>query len=485
MNTRTYNYYTICILLIFSSATVFARQVRSLGKTMYPHSITVIGTGYVGLVLGAGLAEFGNSVICADIDSKKIHYLQQGGIPIYEPDLEELVTKNVRNKTLTFSDDIPNAIKQSEIIFIAVGTPPGDNGQADLRAVKAVAKTIGENLNAYKIICTKSTVPVGTGQIINDIIKTYSNNQIPFNIVSNPEFFREGMAIHDFFKPDRVIIGTQTEKTDRIHLDAIQTTMEEIFWPLVAHDIPFLFTTLETAELIKYASNSFLAVKISFINEISQLCDLTGADVQDVAKGMGLDKRIGKQFLNPGPGYGGSCFPKDTEALVYTADSLGLKVSIVESAIEANKKQQQNVVNKINNLLGKKAKKQMQNKTVALLGLAFKANTDDVRDTPAIAIINSLLEQDITIKAYDPIAMDNMKKIFPSLDYCDSIESAATDSDVLVILTEWEEFRSMDLEKIAQLMNEKIFLDTRNIIDARELHKYEFVFDTIGRPNLI
>lgn len=429
--------------------------------------IGVLGTGYVGLVLGACLADFGNEVVCADIDKEKIKMLNNGEIPIYEPGLKEIVDRSQKKGALSFSDDPERTVRECQVIFIAVGTPMNEEGKADLSAIKSVAKMIGRNLNGYKVICTKSTVPIGTGKEIKEIIKESAQNQ-EFDIVSNPEFLKEGAAVNDFLYPDRVVIGAESEKAVQI--------LNEIYAPLLANTIPFLYTDITTAETIKYASNSFLAVKISFINEISHLCDVTGADVKIVAEGMGRDNRIGRKFLNPGPGFGGSCFPKDAQALLHRARSCSIDLKIVKAALEANEDQKRRVFKKLYHLLDYN----LQKKTIAILGLAFKANTDDVRHSPAITLIEHLLEHDVTIKAYDPVAMENMKKIMPSITYAHSTEEAVTDADAVVILTEWEEFRGLDLEKLAKLMRRRVLLDARNIINTVKLAKLDFSFSNIG-----
>ncbi len=448
----------VLCLLLFSSAYMEAAQSRIIG---------VLGTGYVGLVLGACLADFGHEVICADIDKEKIKMLSQGDIPIYEPGLKEIVDRAKKRRTLSFSDDPEAVVRDCQVIFIAVGTPMSDDGKADLSAIKAVAKMIGKNLNGYKVICTKSTVPIGTGKEIKEIIKEGSSGG-EFDIVSNPEFLKEGAAVNDFLYPDRVVIGTESEKALRI--------MNEIYAPLASNNTPFLYTDVTTAETIKYASNSFLAVKISFINEIAHLCDMTGADVKTVAKGMGLDSRIGQKFLNPGPGFGGSCFPKDAQALLHRARSCSIELKIVKAALEANEDQKKRIFKKLSHLLDYNLHK----KTIAILGLAFKANTDDVRHSPATTLIEHLREHDVIIKAYDPVAMENMKKVIPDIMYAHSIEEALTDADAVVILTEWDEFKALDLERVAALMNKPVLLDARNIINTQKLARLGFSFENIG-----
>lgn len=430
-------------------------------------NITVLGTGYVGLVLGACLAKFGNHVICADIDIEKIAMLQQGKIPIFEPGLTELTLQQIKERRLTFSSNINKSIQESDVIFIAVGTPMDDTGRANLNALETVAKNIGQNLNGYKVICTKSTVPIGTGTLIRDIIFQQTGN-INFDIVSNPEFLREGSAVKDFLEPDRVIIGLQSSDARRI--------MDEIYMPLHQQNIPFLYTDIITAETIKYAANSFLATKISYINEIANLCDKTGANIALVSEGMGLDKRIGKQFLNPGPGFGGSCFPKDAQALLHKASEVKVNLNVLKAALEANVYQRTVIINKVSQLLNHEFK----NKTIAILGLAFKANTDDIRYSPALDIIQALVKQGALIKAYDPIAAENTKRILPTISYATSAEDASIGADCIIILTEWAEFKNIDFAKIIFLVNSPNIVDARNIINSDNLRKLGFNITNIG-----
>jgi len=434
--------------------------------------IAVIGTGYVGLVSGAGLSDFGNEVVCADINEKKIELLNQGEIPIFEPGLKELVDRNITAGRLSFTRDIDRVIKDSEVIFLAVWTPMSENGEADLSAVKEVSKTIGKNLNGYKIICTKSTVPVGTGAMIREIIENHQDDHVEFDVVSNPEFLREGAAVRDFLWPDRVVIGTESQKSMNI--------MREIYRPLFINETPMILTDIPTAETIKYASNAFLAVKISYINEIANLCDELGADVHIVAKAMGLDGRISPKFLHPGPGYGGSCFPKDTHALLHMGESAGIDLNVVNAAVKTNINQRQRVIQKITQLFDEKPK----GKTVAILGLTFKPDTDDVRESPAIEIIQWLLKKGVSVQAYDPQGIDNMKEKFPEVSYMKSTEDAVRGADLVVVLTDWHEFRAMDIGRVSQLVNQKILLDTRNILNPVDLKRYNFRFDNVGRPNV-
>jgi len=432
--------------------------------------ITFVGTGYVGLVGGAGISEFGHQVTCADIDQNKIERLKAGEIPIYEPGLESLVKQNVAKGRLHFSHDVPKSIQNADIIFVAVGTPQRSNGEANLSAIESVAKTIGENLNGYKIICTKSTVPIGTGKRIEEIIRSVNPN-VDFDYVSNPEFLREGAAVKDFLHPDRVVIGTRTQKAIKV--------MGEVYRPLYINETPIISTTVETAEMIKYAANAFLSLKISYINEIANLCEAVGADVQDVARAMGLDGRISAKFLHPGPGYGGSCFPKDTHALAATGQKNRSPLLTVEAAIKTNASQKVRMVDKLKRLMGGSFK----GKTVAVLGLAFKPQTDDVREAASIVIVSNLAESGATVQAYDPIAMDNFKNHFPNIQYFDSWQDAVKNADACILLTEWNEFRGMDLNKLKDLMKTPVLLDTKNIISIQELESRGFTYDNIGRKS--
>ncbi len=432
-------------------------------------NITIIGTGYVGLVTGVGLSEFGNNVICADINDDKILKLNAGKIPIYEPGLEEIIKRNVQNNRLFFSSDISSSIKKSEVIIIAVGTPQSDSGDADLQYVYSVVKAIKENLNDYKVICTKSTVPIGTGKKITKILKTNFKENSDFNYVSNPEFLREGSAVKDFLWPDRIIIGTSS-------LIAFET-MCDVYRPLYINKSPISHTSVETAEMIKYASNSFLALKISYINEIANVCELVGADVHDVANAMGKDGRISDKFLHPGPGFGGSCFPKDLESLSAIAIEHGFQMNTLKAAIKANKKQKIQMCNKLESLFDG----ELKNKEIAVLGLAFKANTDDIRESSSIDMINFILSKGGFIRAYDPIANDAMSKLFSNISYFQDVYAAIKNADALVIMTEWNEFRSLDLMRIRKEMNGKFILDTRNIVNMKELSSLGFVYDNVGR----
>ncbi|MEK6957764.1 MAG: UDP-glucose/GDP-mannose dehydrogenase family protein [archaeon] len=425
--------------------------------------IAVVGTGYVGLVAGACLADLGNEVICVDVDEKKIAALRQGKIPIYEPGLEELVAKNVREKRIFFTVDSAKAIRESRIIFIAVGTPQGSDGSADLKYVFQVAETIGRNANEPKIVVDKSTVPVGTARKVRELIMKHSKHNV--EVVSNPEFLREGSAVRDFMEPDRVVIGATSEEAEKAIYD--------LYRPL---ECGILVTTPESAELIKYASNAFLATKISFINEIANLSELVGADINEVAKGMGLDARIGKHFLNAGCGYGGSCFPKDVQAIQKIAKDKNYPLEIVEATEKVNARQKLVPVQKLN-----KEFSSLKGKKIVLLGLAFKPNTDDMREASSIEIANALVKQGATVVAVDPIARENAKKILKGIAYSDSVYEAAKGADAIVLVTEWNEFLELDFEKIAKEMKSKIIVDGRNVYDREKLISLGFKYNGVGR----
>jgi len=431
--------------------------------------ITFIGTGYVGLVSGAGISDFGHKVICADISKEKICTLNNGKIPIYEPGLNDLVKKNVDAGRLSFSSNIENSIKDSDIIFIAVGTPESNDGSADISAVKSVAILIAENLNDYKVICTKSTVPVGTGELVKNIISENINNNVSFDYVSNPEFLREGSAVNDFLWPDRVVIGADNKRSFNI--------MKEVYDPLYINNKPILNTSIVTAEMIKYAANAFLALKISYINEVANLCEALGADVHQVAKAMGKDGRISPKFLHPGPGFGGSCFPKDTQAFAALSRENELTMNTIEAAIKANQYQKDRMVKKMKHLVGGHFK----DKKISILGLAFKPNTDDVRDSASIDMINAIKKGGGSVRAYDPIANEMMNDIIDDIKFFESWEDACLDADGVAIMTEWNEFRAINLEQLKKIMNEPVLLDTRNIINIKKLNEHNFKFDNVGR----
>jgi len=424
------------------------------------YKIAVIGTGYVGLTTAIGLANFGSNVLGLDIDKNKIALLQQGQMPIYETGMQEVLDKNVTAGRLKFSSDVEEGIQWADVIFIGVGTPQGDDGHADLTALLTVAEIIGTNLNDYKIVVTKSTVPVGTNERVWDVIQQNNQKNIEFDIVSNPEFLREGKAMYDFLHPDRVVIGTNNERPIK--------AMKKIYRPLYLNEVPFVFTDLRTAEMIKYASNCFLATKVAFINEVARLCDTLGANVQIVANAMGKDGRIGAKFLHPGPGYGGSCFPKDTHALAAIANANQLSLGIIEATIESNRRQQEYAAGRVLEAFGGN----IQGKQIAILGLAFKSDTDDMRDAPSIIIVNELLKHGANITVYDPQAMKNARAFWQDdIVYAANEYEAVANADAVVILTEWNQFRNLDLVNIFGKMKGKKFFDFRNIYKRAEVEQ--------------
>ena len=432
-------------------------------------NITMLGTGYVGLVSGTCFSEFGFDVCCVDKDKDKINNLKNDIIPIYEPGLQNLVKKNKNSGRLSFSNDIDQNIKKADIVFIAVGTPSrrGD-GHADLTYVYEAAEKIAKNLDGYTVIVNKSTVPVGTGAEVKNIIKKI-NPKALFDVVSNPEFLREGNAIEDFMRPDRVVVGIETEKAKQL--------MSILYKPLYLIETPILFTDLNTAELIKYSANAFLAVKISYINQMSDLCEKVGADVHDVAKGIGLDKRIGSKFLHPGPGYGGSCFPKDTIALVQTAKEYDSNLSIVETIVQYNKQRKSDMADKIIEAFNNNC----QNKKISILGLSFKPETDDMRDSPSLDIIPILKEKGFVISVFDPVAMDEAKKLLKNIEFSNNIEECLQESDGLVILTEWNEFRGLSATRLKKVMKGNILIDLRNSLNPDSFKKSGFNLIQLGR----
>ena len=430
--------------------------------------IAVIGTGYVGLVTGACFAEFGVDVTCVDVDADKIDRLSNGIIPIYEPGLEQLVAKNAHAGRLRFTTDLKAGIERGLVIFIAVGTPPGENGSPDMSYVDSVASSIAEHMNDYKVVVTKSTVPVGTGERLRRLIAETQTSPIGFGIVSNPEFLREGAAINDFMRPDRVVIGSRDEEAVEI--------MRDLYRPLFLIETPFVITSLEAAELTKYAANAFLATKISFINEIANLCDSVGCDVHDVARAIGMDRRIGNKFLHPGPGYGGSCFPKDTNALASVARQLGCDSLIVDAVMEVNRRQRAAMTRKIEELTGGLA-----GKTIAVLGLSFKPETDDMREAPSLEIIRGLIDGGAEVRAFDPAAMDEAKKVLPDIVFTEDEYSAVSGADALVFLTEWNQFRALDMERIKQLMRSPNIADLRNIYEPEDMRELGFKYVGVGR----
>lgn len=430
--------------------------------------IAVIGTGYVGLVTGACFAEFGVDVTCVDIDAAKIARLNAGDMPIYEPGLEQLVTKNVQSDRLRFTTDIKRAVEQSLVIFLAVGTPPTNDGAPDLSFVEAAARSVAAHMNDYKVIVTKSTVPIGTGEYLRQLIAAELNSQLTFGIVSNPEFLREGAAINDFMRPDRVVIGSRDEEAIAI--------MRDLYRPLYLIEAPFVVTSLEAAELTKYAANAFLATKISFINEMANLCDSIGCDVHDVARAIGMDRRIGSKFLHPGPGFGGSCFPKDTRALASVARQFGQPSMIVDAVIEVNRRQRLLMLPKVEKLVG-----DLKGKSIAILGLAFKPETDDMRDAPAIEIIKGLVEGGASVCAYDPVAMSESALVLPDIEYATDEYEAVSDADALVFVTEWNQFRALDMSRIRDLMKTPKIADLRNIYEPADMRELGFEYVGVGR----
>ncbi len=431
--------------------------------------ISVIGTGYVGLVTGACFAEFGVDVICVDKIVEKIEMLNRGMIPFYEPGLQEIVEKNIKEGRLRFTTDVGKAVRESLVIFIAVGTPSTNDGSADLQYIDEVAKAIGENINGYKVIVTKSTVPVGTGDRIRKIVEENMKEKHPFSIASNPEFLREGSAVEDFMRPDRVVIGADSEKAVEI--------LKELYRPLYLIETPFIITDIRTSEMIKYASNAFLATKISFINEVANLCERVGADVHVVAKAMGLDGRIGPKFLHPGPGYGGSCFPKDTAALSSFSREAGYTFEIVETVIRVNEKQRWRMIEKIERALGGDVK----GKEIGMLGLSFKPNTNDIRESPAIFIAKNLRDLGAKVRAYDPAAMGEAEKVLPDILYKESAYDVADGADCIVLATEWNQFRNLDLQRIKSSMRTPIFVDLRNVYEPEKMDKLGFKYFCVGR----
>jgi len=434
--------------------------------------IAMIGTGYVGLVSGACFSEFGVSVTCVDKDAGKIDSLRQGKMPIFEPGLDQLVDNNVRAGRLTFTTDLAAAVAGADAVFIAVGTPSrrGD-GHADLTYVFAAAEEIARALTGYAVVVTKSTVPVGTGRRVAEIIRK-CRPELAFDMVSNPEFLREGSAIQDFLRPDRVVIGAES--------DAARDVMRALYRPLNLIETPLLFTTVETAELIKYAANSFLATKISFINEIADLCEAVGADVQDVAKGIGLDGRIGRKFLHAGPGYGGSCFPKDCLALARTAQEAGTPVSLVETTVKVNETRKERMAARVIRACGGS----VERKTIAVLGLTFKPNTDDMRESASLTVVPALQRAGAVIRAFDPEGMDEAKKLLAGVDFRNGAYDAMDGADAVVILTEWNEFRALDLKRVRALLRSPTVIDLRNIYKPTEMAEAGFYYFSIGRRSV-
>jgi len=430
--------------------------------------ITVVGTGYVGLVTGTCLAETGNHVCCVDIDERKVNKLKNGQITIYEPGLEKLFERNLKEERLTFTTSLKEGLEDAEIVFLALPTPPGEDGSADLRYVLGVAHEMGKLLTDYKIIIDKSTVPVGTAEKVREAIS--ANYKGDFDVVSNPEFLREGVAVEDFLKPDRIVIGTTSEKA--------KTILTELYAPYVRQGNPIIFMDERSAELTKYAANAFLATKISFMNEIAQMCERLGADVDMVRKGIGSDDRIGKRFLFPGIGYGGSCFPKDVQALVHSAKEVSYDFKILDAVTDVNERQKSHLVTKIKRYFG-----DLTGKHFALWGLAFKPNTDDIREAPALEIIEALLATGATVSAFDPEAMDNVKAIFGNkISFCETPYDCLQNADALIIATEWNEFRTPNFDKILSTLKEPVIFDGRNVFDVSAMEKKGFHYESIGRP---
>jgi len=430
--------------------------------------IAVIGTGYVGLVTGACFAEFGVDVTCVDVDAGKIDKLNNGSIPIYEPGLDQIVEKNVKAGRLAFTTDIAAAVAGARVVFLAVGTPPKPDGSPDMSYYQQAAKDVAQAINGYKVLVTKSTVPIGTGKWLHLFVTENLNVETEFGVASNPEFLREGAAIDDFMRPDRVVIGSNDERAVEV--------MKELYRPLYLVETPIIITSLEAAELIKYAANAFLATKITFINEVANLCDAIGCDVHDVARGMGMDNRIGRKFLHPGPGYGGSCFPKDTRALTTVADHFGVETRIVDAVIEANERQRDAMIPKIQKLVG-----DLDGKKIAVLGLSFKPETDDMRESPAIEIIAEMIRRGASVKAFDPVAMEESKHFIEGIDYASDEYDAISGADALVIITEWNQFRALDLEKVKELLAAPKIADLRNIYEPSDMRAMGFEYVGVGR----
>ncbi|WP_026345131.1 UDP-glucose dehydrogenase family protein [Novispirillum itersonii] len=432
--------------------------------------IAMIGTGYVGLVSGACFSEFGTEVVCVDKDSSKIERLHRNEIPIYEPGLDDLVARNVEAGRLSFTTDLKAAVKDADAVFIAVGTPTRrGGGHADLSYVYAAAREIAEAITGYTVIVTKSTVPVGTGREVERVIRE-TRPDADFDVVSNPEFLREGSAIEDFMRPDRVVIGAETDRSREV--------MRQLYRALFLIETPIMFTSLETSELTKYAANTFLAMKITFINEIADLCEKVGANVHDVAKGIGLDGRIGKKFLHPGPGYGGSCFPKDTMALVQTAQDVGAPLRIIETVVDINAKRKRQMADRIIAFAGGDVK----GKTIAVLGLTFKPNTDDMRDSPSLDIVPALQAAGATVRAYDPEGMHEAARLLPGVVYCKDAYEAMDGADAAALITEWNQFRNLNLTKMKALLKEPALIDLRNVYAPKDMAAAGFRYESIGRP---
>jgi len=430
--------------------------------------IVVVGTGYVGLVSGAGLADFGNEVLCVDVDRSKIDQLERGEIPFYEPGLKDLVVRNMRERRLRFSTSLEQATRWGEVVFICVGTPPRRNGTADMRAVYDVAKKVAKAMPGYRLIVQKSTVPVGTGDRVHAILKKHVKRGVSFDVASNPEFLREGSAVENFMRPDRIVIGANTDRARKL--------LRGIYAPLYLLETPTLITDVRTAELLKYAANAFLATKISFVNEMANLAEAVGADIKDVAKGMGLDRRIGPKFLHPGPGFGGSCLPKDTIALRAFAKEAGVKLRIVGAVNETNKAQRKIAIQKtLAALQGRRGR------TAAILGLSYKPDTDDLRESPSLDIIRALLQRGIRVRVYDPAVRRGNPDVPEGVTFGANAYDAAKGADALVLVTEWNEFRKLDLVKIRRVMRRRAIVDLRNVYDPETVRKLGFTYTSVGR----
>ena len=435
-------------------------------------NICVIGTGYVGLVTGACFAEFGVNVICADKDADKIDLLERGEIPIYEPGLDALVKRNTSQGRLAFTTDTAEAVRASLVVFIAVGTPARDDGGTDLRYVEAVAREIGRASNGYKVIVTKSTVPVGTSQRVREWMQQELDavgSDVKFSVASNPEFLREGAAINDFLHPDRVVVGTDDEMAAAI--------LRDLYRPLYLNETPFVVTNIATAELTKYAANAFLATKISFINEVANLCEKIGGDVQAVARGIGLDGRIGKKFLHAGPGFGGSCFPKDTRSAAHFAREIGESFQIVEAVIRVNERQRERMVEKVRRAVGG----DLGGTVIAVLGLSFKPETDDMRDAPSVDIIGGLQKGGATVRVFDPVAMPAAGRVLRDVEFCEDAYQACENAHAVVIVTEWNPFRMLELERMRGLLARPVVVDLRNVYEPAAMTKAGFEYHSVGR----
>ena len=433
-------------------------------------NICVVGTGYVGLVTGAVFADLGNDVICVDNDAAKITELLAGTMPIYEPGLEEMVTRNLTDERLTFTTDLKAAVRRSVIVFITVGTPPKADGQTDLSAVEAVARGIAQAMERYTVVVNKSTVPVGTGEFVREVIERHQATPMPFDVVSNPEFLREGSAIEDTLRPDRIVIGAPTQQ--------VAMSLLELYAPL---ERPMIITDVPSAEMIKYASNAFLSTKISFINAIANICELAGADVSQVMKGMGMDPRIGSAFLSAGLGFGGSCFPKDTDSLVHTAAALGYEFGLLQQVVEINRERAGHFVDMIAKALGP-----LDGRVVAVLGLAFKPSTDDMREAKSVEVIQGLLELGAVVRVYDPVAMANARRTLPAtVVYCESPYEAAAGADAVALVTEWNEFKFLNLERLRGVMQRPVIFDGRNLWEPERMRRLGFEYHSIGRKPIL